>query len=239
MSPEDRASLGLRLAAKLEAVLNRLSVDLMTLPDTWEADPLVLGRNTDWQVTLARGTDGAWRFDRETVARLPDLFDRLTPEEKTVRERRSNFHSAQQTMRTLLHAADAGDLDLAAKCLDLDDIPAGARAELGPILAAKLKFVLDRIGRVAVEEIPAEPDGPRYYYHRGTLGRIDLQRRDGEDRKGDWQFSGETVARIEAMFREAVQRPVARAWPGWSACTASRRGGRPPRSGSTARSPPG
>ena len=185
----------------------------MTVPDTWEADPLVLGRDTDWQVTLARGTDGAWRFDRETVARLPDLFERLTPAEKTARERRSNFHSAQQTMRTLLHAADAGDLDLAARCLDLDDIPPGARDELGPILAAKLKFVLDRIGRVAVEEIPAEADGPRYYYHRGPLGRIDLQRRDGEDRKGDWQFSGETVARIEAMFRDAV-RPPGRPGPG-------------------------
>ena len=211
MAPEDRPSVGLRLAAKLEAVLNRLGVDLMSLPDTWEADPLILGRNTDWRVTLARGTDGAWRFDRETVARLPDLFERLTPAEKAARERRSNFHSAQQAMRTLLHAADAGDLVLAARCLDLDDIPAGARGELGPILAAKLKFVLDRICRVAVEEIPSEADGPRYYYHRGPLGRIDLQRRDGEDRKGDWQFSGETVGRIETMFRDAVERPVAAA----------------------------
>ena len=149
LSPEDRAGVGLRLAAKLEAILHRLRVDLMTVPDTWEADPLVLGRDTEWQVTLARGTDGAWRFDRETVARVPDLFERLTPEEKTARERRSNFHSAQQAMRTLLHAADAGDLDLAARCLDLDGIPPGARDELGPILAYKLKFVLDRIGRVA------------------------------------------------------------------------------------------
>jgi len=206
MSPEDRASVGLRLAAKLEAVLNRLGVDLMSLPDTWEADPLILGRDTDWRVTLARGADGAWRFDRETVARLPDLFERLTPAEKSARERRSNFHSAQQAMRTLLHAAEAGDLDLAARCLNLDDIPPGARGELGPILAAKLKFVLDRIGRVAVEEIPSEADGPRYYYHRGPLGRIDLQRRDGEVRKGDWQFSRETVARIETMFRDAVER---------------------------------
>ncbi len=70
MAPEDRPSVGLRLAAKLEAVLNRLGVDLMTVPDTWEADPLILGRDSDWRVTLARGADGAWRFDRETVARL-------------------------------------------------------------------------------------------------------------------------------------------------------------------------
>ena len=173
MPAGDRAGIGLRLAAKLEAVLHRLGVDLMTVPDTWEADPLILGRDTDWQVTLARGNDGAWRFDRETVARVPDLFERLTPEEKTARQRRSNFHSAQQTMRTLLHAADAGDLDLAARCLDLDDIPPGpATSWADP--GRKLKFVLDRIGRVAVEEIPAEADGPRYYYHRGPLGRIDL-----------------------------------------------------------------
>src|SRR5262249_25801755 len=153
LAPEIRASVGLRLAAKLEAVLHRLHVDLMTIADTWEADPLVLGRDTEWQVTLARGKDGAWRFDRETLSRVPDLFERLTPDEKAARERRSNFHSAQQSMRTLLHACDAGDLELASRCLDLDGMPQAARAELGPILAYKLKFVLDRIGRVSLEEI--------------------------------------------------------------------------------------
>ncbi|AGA31030.1 mechanosensitive ion channel family protein [Singulisphaera acidiphila] len=208
LAPEVRTSMGLRLAAKLEAVLHRLHVDLMSVADTWEADPLVLGRDTDWQVTLARSKDGAWRFDRETVSRVPDLFERLTPEEKTARERRSNFHSAQQVMRTLLHASDAGDLDLAARCLDLDGVPQGARDELGSILAYKLKFVLDRIGRVVVEELPAEADGPRYHYYRGPLGRIDLVRRTEEPRLGDWQFSRETVARIESMFREVADRPV-------------------------------
>ncbi len=209
LSEEIRDSVGLRLAAKLEAVLRRLHVDLMTVADTWEADPFVLGRDTEWQVTLARGKDGAWRFDRETVSRVPDLFERLTPEEKSARERRSNFHSPQQTMRTLLNACRAGNLDLAARCLDLEDIPYGARDVLGPILAYKLKFVLDRIGRVAVEEIPSDSDGPRYYYHRGPLGRIDLVRRDKAPRQGDWLFSGETVARIETMFRDASDRPVA------------------------------
>ncbi len=209
LAPEDRTSLGLRLAAKLEAILHRLGMDIMTVADTWEADPLILGRDTEWQVTLARGNDGAWRFDRETVSRVPDLFDRLTPAEKAAREHRSNFHSAQQTMRTLLHASDAGDLDLAARCLDLDDVPQAARHELGPILAYKLKFVLDRIGRVPVEELPSEADGPRYYYHRSTLGRLDLVKRAEEPRRGDWQFSRETVAQIEGMFRVALDRPLA------------------------------
>jgi MscS family membrane protein len=209
LAPEDRAGVGLRLAAKLEAVLRRVGLDLLTVPDTWEADPLVLGRDTEWQVTLGRGRDGVWRFDRETVARVPEMFERLSPEEKSARERRSSFHSARQAARTLLHAVAAGNLDLAARCLDLDGIPPGARAELGPILAYKLKFVLDRIGRVALEEMPDEADGPRYYYHRGPLGRIDLVRQDEGPRRGDWQFSRETVARVEVMFRAAVDRPVA------------------------------
>ncbi|WP_435018684.1 mechanosensitive ion channel family protein [Tundrisphaera sp. TA3] len=209
VAPEVRQGVGLRTAAKLEAVLRRLHVDLMTIADTWEADPLVLGRDSEWQVTLARGKDGAWRFDRETVSRVPDLFERLTPEEKSARERRSNFHSAQQSMRTLLQATNAGDLDLAARCLDLDGVAQGARDEMGPVLAFKLKSVLDRIGRVALEEIPAEADGPRYYYYRGPLGRIDLARRAEEPRRGDWQFSRETVARIEAMYRDAADRPIA------------------------------
>ena len=121
----------------------------MTVADTWEADPLILGRDTEWQVTLARGNDGAWRFDRETVSRVPDLFDRLTPEEKSAREHRSNFHSAQQTMRTLLHASDAGDLDLAARCLDLDGVPQGARRRAGadPGLQAQVRPGPDRPGR--------------------------------------------------------------------------------------------
>lgn len=55
--PGDRDGIGLRLAAKLEAVLRRLGVDLLTIADTWEADPLILGRDTEWQVTLARGND--------------------------------------------------------------------------------------------------------------------------------------------------------------------------------------
>ena len=180
------------------------------MPDTWEADPLVLGRDTEWQVTLARGRDGAWRFDRGTVARVPDLFDRLTPEEKTARERRSSFHSARQTMRTLLQAADAGDLDLAARCLDLDGIPAAARDELGPILAYKLKFVAR----------PDRPGGRGGDPRRGERPPVLLPPRPARaastwsGRKGrPAAATGSSRARpspgSRRMFRDGVDRPIA------------------------------
>ena len=203
-----RNSVGLRLASKLEAVLRHDGVDLLDVSDSWQAEPVVLGRETAWQVTIARNADGAWQFDQETMARVPDMFDQLTPAEKSARDLRSSFHSARQTMRTLLHAVNAGDLRTAAECLDLDNIPAGARPDLGPLLASKLKFVLDRLGLVVVQEIPDEPSGPRYYYYRGALGRIDLVRRETSPRQGDWQFSDETVARLEAMFLAVLDRPA-------------------------------
>ena len=33
-------------------------------------------------MTLARQGDGTWRFDPETIARVPEMFDRLPAEEK-------------------------------------------------------------------------------------------------------------------------------------------------------------
>ncbi|MFO0908025.1 MAG: mechanosensitive ion channel family protein [Isosphaeraceae bacterium] len=204
----ERNAIGLRVAAKLEAILRRIPFDLLSIPDSWEGEPLVLGRETEWHLSISRGPDGAWRFDQDSVARIPELFERLTPEEKIARDARSSFHSARQTMRTMLHAVNTGDLETAASCLDLDAIPSGARAELGGLLATKLKFIIDRFGPVVIQEIPDEPAGPRFYYYRGPLGRIDLLRCDTGQRRGDWQFSGETVGRLETMYRLVQGRQV-------------------------------
>ncbi len=93
--------------------------------------------------TLARQPDGAWRFDRQSVTHVPDLFNGLSPAERASLERRTPFSSAQHTMRTLITAAERDDMDLAAECLNLTEIPAGARSELGQGLAFKLNYVLD------------------------------------------------------------------------------------------------
>src|SRR5262249_28159655 len=80
---------------------------------------------------------------------------------------------------------------------------------LGPVLALKLKYVLDRIGRVYAQEVPDRPDGPRYLLYRGELGRIALDRRVSDPDKGLWQFTPETVQQIEPMFLAVSGRPVA------------------------------
>ena len=109
-TPEaDRNSIGLRVAGKLDMVLHHLNIDLLSVPETWDAEPQTFGTESDWLVSLGRQKDGAWRFDADTVARVPEMFERLAPEEKTKKERGSRFGSARQTLRTFLRATADGD----------------------------------------------------------------------------------------------------------------------------------
>ena len=83
-------------------------------PTPGTRSPRRFGKETEWQVTLARQADGAWRFDRETIARVAEMFDRLPAEEKAKNDRSSMFSSARQTMRTLRKGVARGDYALAA-----------------------------------------------------------------------------------------------------------------------------
>jgi MscS family membrane protein len=196
----DLASVGLRVAAKLEVILRHLNIDLLCVPDTWDGEPQSFGKETECQVTLARQADGAWRFDQETIARVAEMFDRLPAAEKAKNNRSSMFSSARQTMRSLRKGIARGDQELAASSLDLTDIPFSARSRLGPVLAQKLKFVIDRIGDFHLQEIPDETEGPRFIYYRGPLGRISLESVVDGPRKGEWLFTRETVAQVEPLF---------------------------------------
>jgi MscS family membrane protein len=200
----DRSALGLRTAAKLDAVLRHLNLDLLSIADAWEAESQAFGSEQDFQVLMARGHDGAWRFDADTVARVPEMFDRLSPEEKTRKDRASRLGSARQTVRTLIQAAGRGDSALAARTLDLGGIPHRARASVGQVLAHKLKFVLDRLGPIQLQEVPNEVEGPRYVLYRGPLGRISLEPAAPGEHSGQWLFTAETIAQVEPMYAASL-----------------------------------
>jgi MscS family membrane protein len=109
---------------------------------------------------------------------------------------------------TFQDAAGRRDFTLAARCLNLDEIHISARDMLGPVLALKLKYVLDRIGHIYIQEIPDSPEGPRYVLYRGELGRVTVDRRASDPDKGLWQFTPETVQHIESMFRAVLGKPL-------------------------------
>jgi len=204
----DRGPLGAKLATKLEAVLRKVRLDLSAVPDDWNAGRQILGEAQGIHIEILRQRDGCWRFSQSTVAHIPEMFDKLAGKAGSDEGRGSHLDSARDTIITFQTAAARREFTMAAQCLDLSSMHASAREKLGPVLAFKLKYVLDRTGRLYVQEIPDNPDGPRYVLYRGELGRIALERQAQEPVKGQWLFTGDTVQRIEPMFRAVLGQPL-------------------------------
>jgi MscS family membrane protein len=204
----DRRLQGTKLAGKLDAVLRKIRVELSSLPDDWNAPPQVLGQGQGVRIELVRQRDGCWRFSRNTVRQASAFFDQLTARDKTEQERADHLDSARDTMSTFLKWMRRGDYEQAAECLDLSRFRPGTRSEVGPVLAYKLKYVIDRIGRVYIQEVPDSSNGPRYVFYRGDLGRIVIARKTDGPGKGSWLFTRETVALIGRMFLAVRDWPV-------------------------------
>jgi MscS family membrane protein len=199
----DRAVLGGKLAVKLEAILRRLPLELSTIPNEWNAGPQVLGEAQCVRVEIVRQRDGSWSFSEATIARIPEMFDKLAgtrPEQG----HGAQFESPRETMMTFQSAVRLRHFISAARCMNLSEIPYNAQDELGPVLAFKLQFVLERLGRIYVQEIPDKAEGARYILYRGELGRVILDRKTDEPNKGQWFFTPETVSNIESMFRAVL-----------------------------------
>src|SRR5262245_4463023 len=207
----DRGPLGAKLAAKLEAVLRKLPIDLTAVPDDWNAPPVVLGDAQGARVEIVRQRDGRWCFSAATVARVPEMFDLLAGKARPEQGRGSSLDTPRDLVVTFQDACGRRDFALAARCLNLDEIRSGAQDNLGPVLALKLKHVLDRIGRIYIQEVPDRAEGPRYVLYRGELGRIILDRREKGPAQGAWQFTPETVQNVEPMFRALRGEPPAEA----------------------------
>lgn len=208
IAEQDRLVLGGKLASKLEALLRRAEIELASIPDTWNAPPQFLGEARNFHLELSRQPDGCWRFTEETMGRVPALFDKLSARDRLDRDGTGQFESARDTIVRFLTHANQKDPDRAAACLDLSEIPIAAQDDLGPILAVKLEHVLNRLGRIYIQEVPDDPEGPRYVHYRGELGRIIIARRLAEPRKGAWLFTTDTVQEIERMFWLVEDRPL-------------------------------
>lgn len=204
----DRATLAPKLASKLETVLRKARIDLSAVPDDWNASPFVAGEAQNLRIEITRGVDGCWRFSDSTLNRVQSMFDQLAEKYRSDRERSHQLESARDTVATFLGAVANNEFENAATCLDLHWLYPATREEIGPVLAYKLKYVLDRLGRLYIQEIPDDPTGPRVVIYRGEQGRIVLARRTEEPGKGNWLFTAETVKQIEPVFCNLIRQPV-------------------------------
>lgn len=195
LSSDEARRQGPRLAEKLEVLLRKIKPVLADIDERWSSPPVTLA-DKELRIRLVKRTDGRWTFARDSVMRIPAWYDALAAAERGPAEFSAGRSSPRETFVTFLRAANENRLGAAAQCLDLNEIPVSARANLGPVLAAKLKLVIDRIGRAYFHEIPAETDGPRYLWHRGPLGRIALARR-ADQKDAGWRFTDGTVAGLD------------------------------------------
>lgn len=207
LADDDLKTRGPKLATMLETVFRKLKLDLSAVPDKWSAPPQVLSGPDGLRVEIVRQTDGCWRFSRETASRLPAMYDSISSKDKTEQERTYGLNNPRETLITFFRSVNNRDGRQATTCLDLSEFPTSARDDLGPVLAFKLKNVIDHIGRVYLQEIPNDPDGPRFVLYRGTYGRITLARRE-EDKSRSWRFTTSTVRQIESMFEQLLDAPL-------------------------------
>jgi MscS family membrane protein len=203
----DRVALGPKLAQKLEAVLRKVRLDLSAVPDDWNAAPYGIGEAAT-HIEITRQYDGCWRFSDATVARVQAAFDQIAAKERSDKDRTYRLESARDAVVTFLNAVSASDFEQAAECLDLHWLPTAARDDIGASLAYKLKYSLDRLGRLYVQEIPDDPNGARFIAYRGEFGRIVLARKTDEPGKGTWLFTPDTVKQIDPIFRAVMRHSV-------------------------------
>ncbi len=68
---------GADLARRLYAILQVLGVVAGGLPDEAAGDTVVAARWAEGEIVLARQQDGSWLFSRQTLASVPQMYDRL------------------------------------------------------------------------------------------------------------------------------------------------------------------
>ena len=192
---------GTKAALMIEAILRTMEIDTNILSDIPNDEPQTIKGFDDLSLTLRRMKDGAWRFDQETLLRLRDMYNKLPQAQRNARDRTHDFQSARETYGTFTWSMFKGEMDNAVDTLDLSELPAAARGALGPRLAWKLRYVLDRNKYILPQEVPGTTEGRRWLVFRTTKGdMIQVGKRHVDPNKDRWLFTPETLQSIEHLF---------------------------------------
>jgi len=215
-----RTNKGKELAQLLkELVDHRLpQIKLETIPDAPEYKndndqlefALISNEETGKsEVILVRQDDGLWRFSKDTLAALPDLYKSIKKTPTTQPAIKAgvpkNLSTARETIRTFLEAMNDLEkhperIDDAIKCLDLSKLPAPITSDEKELhlLAEQLFDICNRTKKIVYQEVPNDPQGEPYDIRAGKEGSVIVQRTED----GRWLFSGDTVLNIRTLYKE-------------------------------------
>ncbi len=212
MAP-DRSKAG-RFAFELEFILRSTNIPTFVIPDVDEGTECEIGEGKDIKLKLHRLPDGRWLFEGKTLQNLPKLrlllWERALAagQGKETGDVPAEFRSPYAMFRGYMEALKKGDLDEAAKCLDLTDIPDPARRIVGRELAFKLKEVLDRAVFIIFQDIPDSSVGLPLEALVHKEGRITAERQSSGKRKGQWLFNRATVRSVDRLYEEFESKPL-------------------------------
>ncbi|MFM8931573.1 MAG: hypothetical protein ACKOS8_06820, partial [Gemmataceae bacterium] len=147
LTPEEAKRLGPKLAEKLEVILRKIRPNTSELDAHYNAAPVTLGEG-NIRARILRRHDGRWGFSAKTAARIPQMYESLSLKDRGQGAHLDGRNSPRETFSTFLRSMNEGQVERAADCLDLSSVPRSARATLGPILAYKLKALIDRVDYV-------------------------------------------------------------------------------------------
>jgi MscS family membrane protein len=201
------------LAVELEEVLRAADVCTERLPDDVAGDVYALSGPDGGRIALHRQPDGRWLFDRDTVAQIPPM---AAAARKVLQDRNKDaaalnvapdVASPRAAFRTFLTNYFHGNADRTLRCLNLTEIPAAAREEVGEQLAHKLCQVILKNRSVIYQDLPDSNYSDAYVWLSLPAGSIELVRLPAGDRKGEWVFSSQTVRSIDRLYEEFEDRP--------------------------------
>ena len=212
LPPDGRS--GGRYAFELEFILRSTNIPTYVIPDRMDGSECEIGEGKDIKLGLHRISDGRWLFASKTLQNLPKmrllLWERALAagQGKESGDVDAEFRSPYAMFRTYIEALKKGDLDKAAECLDLADVPDPARRIVGRGLAFKLKEVLDRNVFVIFQDIPDTSAGLPLEAVVHKEGRITSERQVSGKRKGQWLFNRASVRSLDALYDEFESKPL-------------------------------
>ena len=200
------------LAVGLEEVLRAADVSSERLPDEVAAGVYALS-GPDGRIVLRRQPDGRWLFDSDTVVQIPkmDAAARKILQDRNKAAAALNVApgvaSPRATFRTFLTNYFHGDTERTLRCLNLAEIPAAARQEVGEQLARKLCQIILKNRSVIYQDLPDSNYSDAYVWLSRPEGSIELVRLPAGERKGEWVFSRQTMRSVDRLYDEFEARP--------------------------------
>ncbi len=124
----------------------------------------------------------------------------------------AHLASPRETLRTFLGAmndikrGDAQRIEDALETLDLSQISAPVRREIGEKRAWMLLEVMDRTRKVNLKRVPKRPDGAEWLFARYKDGVIRLRRQED----GRWLFDASTIEQLPKIYDRVASRAPAK-----------------------------